>query len=123
MDRQEILNQLRTFPYDRNEYWVVTGAAMVLYGFKEQTGDIDLGCSKKLADILEAEGYLLRQTEDGKRCFNVGESFEIFEDWIEDTVETVDGFQVVSVKGLIEMKTRLGREKDLKDIELIIFGS
>ena len=55
MDRQEILNQLRAFPYDRNEYWVVTGAAMVLYGFKEQTGDIDLGCSKKLADLLEAK--------------------------------------------------------------------
>lgn len=36
-----------------------------------------------------------------------------------DTVETVCGFHVVSIKGLIEMKQELGRDKDKKDIELI----
>ena len=32
MNRQEILEQLKAFPYDRNEYWVITGSAMVIYG-------------------------------------------------------------------------------------------
>ena len=31
-NRQEILDRLKTFPYDRNEYWVITGSAMVIYG-------------------------------------------------------------------------------------------
>ena len=119
MDRQEILNHLRSFPYDRNEYWVLTGGAMVLYGIKRQTGDIDLGCSRKMADLLEADGYLFRHTEDGNRHFKVGDFIEVFEEWLEDSVETVDGFQVISTKGLIEMKNKLGREKDMKDIELI----
>ena len=97
MNRQEILNRLSALPYDRRDYWVITGAAMV----------------------LEAEGYLYRRTEDGNRWFKIGDSLEVFENWIFDTVETLDGFPVISVRGLIEMKQDLGREKDLRDIELI----
>ena len=32
VDRQEIPDRLRAFPYDRDEYWVITGSAMVMYG-------------------------------------------------------------------------------------------
>lgn len=32
-------------------------------------------------------------------------------------VETIDGFQIVSLDGLIEMKQELGRDQDKKDIE------
>ena len=119
MDRQEILNCLSEFPYDRNEYWVITGGAMVLYGIREQTSDIDLGCSKRLADRLEADGYLFQRTDNGNRWFKYGENIEVFEEWIMDSIETVYGFNVVSIKGLIEMKQDLGRDKDKKDIELI----
>jgi len=119
MNKQDILQVLSEFPYDRKEYWVITGGAMVLYGFREQTGDIDLGCSKSMADQLEADGFLLRKTESGKRRFQFGKNIEIFEEWLLDSAVTVEGFQVISVKGLLEMKKELGREKDLKDIELI----
>ena len=119
MDKQEILNCLSSFPYDHKEYWLVTGAAMVLYGIKDKTSDIDLGCSAKLADQLEADGYLYKRTEDGKRWFKYSEHIEIFEEWLKDSVKIVEGFPLVSLKGLIEMKQELGREKDIKDIELI----
>ena len=32
MDKQEIIDKLKEFPYSRDEYWVITGSAMVLYG-------------------------------------------------------------------------------------------
>ena len=54
MDRKEILEALDAFPYDRGGYWVITGAAMVLYGIRKQTADIDLGCSAELAEIGRA---------------------------------------------------------------------
>ncbi len=37
--------------------------------------------------------------------------FEIFENWLEGTVEVISGVPVVSVDGLIQMKKKLGREK------------
>lgn len=119
MDRQEITAKLSAFPYDRGEYWVAAGGAMVLYGIRPETGDIDLGCSKALADRLEADGFLFGQRDNGKRRFRYGAEIEIFEDWLFDRTETIEGFRVISLKGLIEMKTALGREKDLRDIALI----
>ena len=119
MKKNDIIEKLRALPYDPAGYWVITGGAMVLYGFREETHDIDLGCTKELADRLEADGYLMDRYEDGRREFHIGEEIEIFEDWLCDTVDAVDGVPVISVRGLIEMKTSLGREKDLRDIELI----
>lgn len=119
MNRQEILDQLKAFPYDRNEYWVITGSAMVIYGIREQAGDIDLGCSAEMADLLESDGYLFGRTKDGNRWFKVGKTIEIFESWLFDSVTEISGFQVISLSGLIEMKKSIGREKDFRDIELI----
>ena len=119
MDRQEIIERLRAFPYDSSEYWVITGGAMVLYGFRDQTGDIDLGCTKEMADQMEADGWLYKVQENGRRSFRYGEDIEVFEDWLEDTVQEVEGIPVISVKGLIKMKKSIGREKDLRDIALI----
>lgn len=92
---------------------------MVLYGFRSQTRDIDLGCSTLLADKLERQGYRVLRRDDGTRKILYSQDVELFENRLEGTVETVCGVPVVSVDGLVEMKKKLGREKDLADISLI----
>ena len=119
MKKDDIIKRLSTLPYDTSDYWVITGGAMVLYGFREETHDIDLGCTERLADRLESEGYLTDRYSDGRREFHIGDDVEIFEGWLCDTVGYVDGIPVISVRGLIEMKKSLGREKDLRDVKLI----
>ena len=57
--------------------------------------------------------------EDGSRCFRIGDYIEVFENWLYDSVELLDGYPVMSLKGIREMKRRLGREKDLRDIRAI----
>ena len=47
------------------------------------------------------------------------ETVELFENWIEDEVVLLEGLPVVSINGMVRMKEKLGREKDLKDIILI----
>ena len=119
MNRTEIIERLSVFPYDASEYWLITGGAMVLYGIREETSDIDLGCTVRLADRLEADGYLHAITANGKRWFKVGSDIELFEDWLYDTITLVDGIPVISIQGLIDMKRGLGREKDAREVELI----
>ena len=119
MKKAEMIEKLKAFPYDPAEYWVITGGAMVLYGIREDSSDIDLGCTAGLANRLEQEGYLYKVTDDGNRWFKLGNDIEVFENWLFDTVDHVDGIPVISVQGLIEMKKDLGREKDLRDIALI----
>ncbi len=119
MNRAEVLKKLETLPYPREDYWVVAGAAMVLYGLREETHDVDLGCTTEMADRLEQSGCPCRTMPDGKRHFKISEDVEAFENWLYDRVETVSGAPVISLGGLLEMKRRLGREKDQRDIRLI----
>lgn len=119
MNRNYIIEKLKMFPYDSKDYWVITGAAMVLYGIREVTHDIDMGCTADMADKLEKAGYLYKITSDGNRRFKIGDDIEVFENWLFDKVVTVEGIPVISVKGLMEMKQKLGREKDKRDIRLI----
>lgn len=118
-DKYSLLQQLRKLPFSDSEYWVVAGSAMVLHGFRAQTHDIDLGCSTLLADELERQGYAVSRCEDGSRKIIYSENIELFENWIEGTVEIRSGVPVVCADGLIRMKKKLGREKDLSDIALI----
>lgn len=119
MNKQDIIGRLKDFPYSRDEYWVITGSAMVLYGIREQTHDIDMGCTSAMADQLVADGYSYQLAESGNRKFNYGDDIEIFENWKCGSIEHIEGIPVLSLDGLIEMKQELGREKDLKDIALI----
>ena len=119
MDKLEIIKELNRFPYSKDNYWLLTGGAMVLYGIKEQTSDIDLGCNKKMADMLEHDGYLFNLSESGNRHFKYGDCIEVFENWINDTVTLIEDVPVITIAGLIEMKEELGREKDFKDIAII----
>ena len=118
-DRHSLIRRIRELSFPEEEYWVVAGGAMVLHGFRPQTHDIDLGCSTLLADKLEQQGFAVSRCEDGTRKISYSENIEIFENWIEGETEIISGIPVVSADGLIQMKKKLGREKDLADIELI----
>ncbi len=118
-DREKICSTLRQTGFDADSYWVVAGAAMVLHGVKACTRDIDLGCSRKLADQLQRAGYSTEVYEDGSRRIQYHLDIEIFEEWRAGELEVLDGISVVSLKGIIMMKQRLGREKDMEDIRLI----
>lgn len=118
-DKHSLRQRLSELPFSKTEYWVVAGGAMVLHGFRPQTQDIDLGCSTSLADQLEQQGYAVSHCEDGTRKIIYSEDIEIYENWIEGTAEIINSVPVVCVDGLIQMKKKLGREKDLADIALL----
>ncbi len=119
MNRDDVFAELKNLSFDTKEYWVTSGAALVIYGIKAETKDIDLGCTSRLADELQHVGYYTEVLINGTRRIQLSDSVEIFENWIEDNVVTIDGIPVVSVEGIILMKEKLGRDKDLRDICLI----
>ena len=120
LDKKQIIARLEELHLDDTKYWLITGGAMVLYGLREQTSDIDLGCTSNLANLLQQEGFPVERMPDGTRKIVVAEDVEIFENWLEDKVERFEGVPVISIRGLIEMKRALGREKDFRDIQLIL---
>lgn len=119
LNRQEIVGLLRETALDKTAYWVTSGAAMVLYGLRDRTRDIDLGCTTSMADRLEQKGYPVEILQDGSRKIAFSDRIELFENWLEGGIVLLEGLPVVSLEGLLRMKEALGREKDLEDIRLI----
>ena len=119
MNKAQLLQKLTQLHLPPTEYWLVAGGAMVLYGLRETTSDIDLGCTVCLADELEQRGCPTVRKDDGTRKISLDAECELFEDWLCDRVEMMEGIPVVSLRGLLEMKLALGREKDLSDVEKI----
>lgn len=119
MNKNEIINKLDSLHLDKTQYWLVAGAAMVLYGIRDITCDIDIGCSKMLADELESSGYPTSAMPNGMRRIQISEDVEAFENWYHDKVCIHNGFHIITLIGLLEMKRELGREKDMDDIVLI----
>ena len=72
MQKTDILNRLDALGLDKHQYWVITGSAMVLYSIREQTHDIDLGCTAAPADRLEKHGVPVIRQPDGGRKFTIG---------------------------------------------------
>ncbi len=120
MNKSEIIEILKGLDLPNGKYWLVTGSAMVIYGLKPLTHDIDMGGDNQLIDGLIAKGYTAEVQDDGKRKVVLSPLVEVYEDWIFDKVEEVDGVPVLSLLGLLQMKRHLNREKDEKDVLRIL---
>ena len=101
MNREEIVQKLKALPYDPQEYWVLGEAGKVLRGLEKGAGEIRLGCSRNMADSLEAEGYRVEDegTEE-HRHFKMPEKIRIIENYYLNETEDVDGFRVLGPETL-----------------------
>lgn len=120
LGREDVLSIARGIEFMGPECWLTSGAALVLFGVRENTRDVDLVCTKELADRLEAEGYPFRRDGlDNTRIFSVNEHVEVLEEWETEEVVEIEGLRSASLLSIRKQKEALGREKDLRDIALI----
>lgn len=120
LHREDILRLLKDLDFLEDGCWLTSGAALVLYGVKETTRDIDLICTAELADQLEQRGFPVRKDGlDGTRIFQINDKVEVLENWQTDEVIELEGLKIASLLSIRKQKEALGREKDLADIRLI----
>lgn len=114
--KESVIARLRTLDLDPDHYWVTAGAALLFYGLRETTADIDLGCDRVLADWLEVLGYDALREADGRRRFHLPGEVDISEDFGRGAVRLLEGIPVVSPAGVLTLKRFLNRDKDQADI-------
>lgn len=117
--RKDIIKILKDMNLPLEDFWVTSGAALVIHGVKESTGDIDLGCTTNLAKHFLERGCKYKVTEDNSKIIEVNNELELIENWFVDKIEIIDGLPVASLESIKKQKAKLGREKDIRDIELI----
>ena len=115
MNKQEIINVLNKYNFDKNDYIILSTASLVLKGIKEKANDIDLAVSEKLLNEI-LEKYPCTLKEKGVYTFD---KFDIGLNYFNEDKIIVEGFQTQTVNSVLKLKQTLNREKDKIDINLI----
>lgn len=126
MNKKEMLSVLNDYNLPKKEFVILAGAALVFYGIKEKTHDIDIVVSNSLQEAL-LKNYKVElewhNSENNKDVYFIDNilNFSNNLNYIIDNKEytIIDGYQVQTIESIIKLKQKFGREKDYKDIELI----
>lgn len=122
-NKEDIAKAIKGLGLEDKKYIVYMGGSLCIRGIRN-TNDIDLGVETEDFGRLKKRFnklYTISVMGYGKFEINTENgTIEIFkaEDFY-DKIENVDGVWCQKLDEVIEMKKYFGREKDLKDIELI----
>jgi hypothetical protein len=119
LHKENVIQILRDLNLPLGEYWITSGAALVIHGVKEVTRDIDLGCTTNLVEQYLRKGCKYLVADDDTKIVEVSDKIEMLENWFVDEIEFIDGLPVGSLESIKKQKSELGREKDIIDIRLI----
>ncbi len=121
MKRNEIIDKLKKYNLNLDRYIVISGAAMVLYGIKEETPDIDISVDKDYEEKLlnNYNAKLEKINSDGTKAYIINDELNFGSNYYTENKAYINGIPVQKVEDILSLKLILNREKDKKDIELI----
>lgn len=122
MKKEDIIREVNNLDL-QEDYVLGMGGSLCMRGIRD-THDIDLGVHKKDFERL-AKNQEITQAVLGQQKIVLttlkGDEIEVFnyEDFDGEGTEIIDGIQCQTIEGIIKMKKRFNRPKDIKDLELI----
>lgn len=118
------LNELTPLKLPAGKFAIFGSGPMSIRGVRESY-DLDIIVKQDLWDVL-LEQYPT-SLHHNPTCLKIG-NVEIYRDWLKlsdrinemiDDAETIANFPFVKLIYVVEWKTQFGREKDIRDVELI----
>lgn len=121
MNKNNIIDILKKYNFDNSKYLVISGAAMVLYGIKDSTNDIDIAVTKDYYNYLLSNYNCIfeRVNEYGNSCYMMDNCINFGINYYSDNKEFIESIPVQSIEDLLQLKKYLNRDKDIFDIEKI----
>ena len=121
MNREDIINELKKYNFDIKRYIIISSAAMVLYGIKNETPDIDISITEDYEEELVEDYFaILEHTNpNGNHAYMIDDVINFGVEYYSKPSCFIEGFPVQSIGEIIQLKERLNREKDKKDLVLL----
>ncbi|MBQ3518218.1 MAG: hypothetical protein IJA31_02730 [Clostridia bacterium] len=116
MDKNTLIDKVKALAMEDGTYCVLAGGAMLFYGLRAQTSDIDLHVNEQaFAHLLATQKLVLLDEE--RRHYAIGEDIELYVTSQEDIIyKQCEGVCIQTPQAVLALKKRLNREKDQKDI-------
>ena len=123
------INRVRKFNLPTGEYTVVGGGVLAARGLRGSI-DVDLMLTKNLYERLKSEGWeekeirpghfhIYKDNAEATKDFSHIDGCKLDSENVIKNSDMIEGIPVMTFGDLVELKQTMGREKDLRDIELI----
>ena len=122
LNKKDILEILKKYNFNPNEYIIISSAALVLQDVKEYTTDIDITCTNELYNnLLENYDYTFEKNVGQYKVWYIDNLIN-FSNHYYNEFEYIEllGYKVQTIESVLNLKKNLNREKDKDDIKIIL---
>lgn len=120
MKKKDVIKTLEKYSLNKNDYIILSTGSLVLKGIKEEAHDIDLAVSKELLEyLLKNYDCELETYSDDFAVYILNDELNFSTHYYDVPFEMIDGYKVQTLDSVIELKEKLNRSKDMKDLKLI----
>lgn len=120
MTKVELLNLLEDLNFPKDEYYVLSGASLVLRGIREITNDLDLCISEELFNQIKDKYNLTQEKKNECGFYKINDRIEIVVNKKEDfKMEVGDKYNLEDLQTILDFKIKRNKMKDKQDIENI----
>lgn len=120
MNKEELLKLVESLNIPKDEYYILGGGSLVMFGIKETTSDLDLCVSNELFAKLKEEYNLDEKDKNECGFYQISDIIEIIPNPKEEfTAQEIDGYKVEELKRILEFKKKRNAPKDKPYIEKI----
>ena len=120
MKKIELLNLLKELNFPKDEYYVLSGASLVLRGIREEANNLDLCISEELFKQIKDKYDLTDEKKNGCGFYKINDNLEIVVNKKEDfKMEIGEKYNLEDLQTILDFKIKRNKTKDKKDIENI----
>lgn len=120
MRKNELLNLLEELNFPKDEYYVLSGASLVLRGIKEEANDLDLCISEELFEQIKEKYNLTNDIKNESGFYKINDKLEIVVDKKEDfKMEVGKKYNLENLQTILAFKLKRNLLKDTEDIKNI----
>lgn len=114
MTKNDIIETLNNYNLDKDKFIIISGAALVLQNFSNQTHDIDIWVSKDYYEHLLSNFICEfdRINEFENKAFMIDDVINFSFDFCPKNYVYINGYKVASLRDCYNVKKLLNRDKD-----------
>lgn len=120
VNKEQILKLLSKLNFPKDEYYVLSGASMVIRGIRKQAKDLDLCISKELFKKIKDKYSLSEDKKNEYGFYHISDLIEVVVNNKEDfNMEVCNPYNLEDLNTILKFKTKRNTQKDQIDIEKI----
>ena len=117
MNKEQLISKLEELNFPLGDYYLLSSGCLMLYGMREEIGDIDLCISDKLFDSIKEKYELTEDKKNECGFYKVNDYLEVVVNPKESLqYDMKDGYPVEKLTTILNFKLKRNKEIDQKDI-------